>query len=159
MKGLIYLLIAGVLVLFSCKQYSAKNENNTSREDSLHQEMDMPKEGDVLPDSYTTDNSKLFVGTYEGVLPCATCAGIETEIQLFQDSTYVIKTHIQGSNSKPLVREGKCIIGPPSLLTLEGVTDESNMYFIGDDFLRHLDMQGREITGYEADKYILKKVK
>src|SRR6187431_1282003 len=43
-------------------------------------------------DSHNSMNSVDWVGTYRGVLPCASCEGIETELTLNKNKTYDLIT-------------------------------------------------------------------
>ena len=42
-------------------------------------------------------------------------------------------------------------------IILDGVKDAPNQYFVGENTLTQLDMEGNKITGDMADLYILKK--
>ncbi len=73
-RKLVYLLLT-VLVLFSCsskKKLPQKSNNNT--------------------------NTTGWVGIYRGVLPCADCAGIQTEVKLNADNTYLISRSYLGKS-------------------------------------------------------------
>jgi len=155
MKKLYFMLITGAICLVACNQFS--KTAGTTKEDSLHESMDMPKDENILADGHNAENSLDYIGTYHGILPCASCEGIETEINLHRDSTYVIKTTYLGKEGQSFEEEGDFTISSGNILTLEGITDASNKYFIGENYLKHLDMQNNEITGPLADKYILKK--
>src|SRR5690606_14856830 len=41
-------------------------------------------------DHHTAQNSLDWQGTYSGILPCADCSGIETELTLNEDQTFVL---------------------------------------------------------------------
>ena|SRR5690554_8196743 len=41
-------------------------------------------------DHHTAQNSLDWQGTYSGVLPCADCSGMETQLTLNEDHTYVL---------------------------------------------------------------------
>lgn len=51
------------------------------------------------------DATKMLVGVFEGVLPCADCAGIKTELTLYQDvanadnNSYILKETYLGVNT------------------------------------------------------------
>ena len=51
------------------------------------------------------DATKMLIGVYEGVLPCADCEGIKTELTLFQDvanaenNSYILKETYLGVNT------------------------------------------------------------
>lgn len=47
-------------------------------------------------DSHNSQNSLDWQVTYKGITPCADCEGIETEVVLNKDLTYLIKTKYLG---------------------------------------------------------------
>lgn len=109
-------------------------------------------------DEHNAQNSLDYWGTYTGTLPCVDCEGIETVIELKQDNTYRINTTYLGKGSNNAFNsegtfswnnEGNSI----TLLN----EDEPNQYFVGENVLFHLDMEGNRITGNQADRYRLEK--
>lgn len=44
-----------------------------------------------VPDFHTSENSHDWSGTHKSTLPCADCEGIQTEVDLRDDTTYIIK--------------------------------------------------------------------
>jgi len=52
-------------------------------------------------------NSLDWPGIYRGVLPCADCEGIETEIKINADLTYVISSTYLGKNEEAF-KESRC---------------------------------------------------
>lgn len=58
------------------------------------------------------DDSKLVLGTFKGMLPCADCEGIETLLTLYQNpethgaTTYALKQRYVGTTVEPLVETG-----------------------------------------------------
>lgn len=100
-------------------------------------------------------SSLSWSGTYEGVLPCADCAGIKTEITLNKDSSFLKKTAYLGKDST--VFEEKGIIKwdtDGKIVTL----DDSSRYFIGTNNLSQLNADGSKVLGALSEKYILKKI-
>lgn len=49
-------------------------------------------EGPAVPDTHTSRTSLDWAGTYEGLLPCADCAGIKTRLSLASDLTYSMES-------------------------------------------------------------------
>jgi len=60
---------------------------------------------DAMPDNSLT--SLDWPGIYRGVLPCADCEGIETEIKINADLTYVISSTYLGKNEEAF-KESRC---------------------------------------------------
>ena len=98
-----------------------------------------------------------YVGTYKGILPCADCEGLETEIAINENSTFSIKTKYQGKGDKVFMQKGNFTWNKKgNTITLVGVNG-SNQYFVGKSTLTQLDVYGKKSTGSFADDYILTK--
>ena len=111
----------------------------------------------------SANTSSSWVGTYEGVLPCGHCEGIETWLTLGEGGTFELKTHYLGLND---AREeqftGKISWGPrdSSQLLLLGLIGEiPGRYLLQENGLLHLDAAGHKITGPQATRYLLKRIK
>ena len=141
---------------------------NTKTSDKLN--ADSLSKDSLTMGSLKTDSLKMDVdhssmnavdwdGTYKGVVPCADCEGIETTIVLGKELTYNIKTRYLGkSNAKKKKKKGKFSWDKTGqIITLEGIKDAPNKYFVGENKIIQLDMEGKEITGKLADHYVLKK--
>ena len=117
-------------------------------------------EGKVITpaDEHNARNSLDWAGTYKGTLPCADCEGIETEIQLNQDSTYALSRRYLGKNDTPFSENGKWSWVDGSRIRLEGYKNSPQMYFVAEGKLIRLDEEGNSITGDLAAKYELQKI-
>lgn len=107
-------------------------------------------------------NSLDWDGVYTGVLPCADCEGIETTISLAKDLTYNIKTKYLGKSEEVFEKSGSFSWNETgSLITLAGFAkgEGPSKYFVGENWIAQLDLEGNRITGALEDKYVLKKVK
>jgi uncharacterized lipoprotein NlpE involved in copper resistance len=100
-----------------------------------------------------------YAGVYTGVVPCADCEGIETFITISLDNKFkkTIK-YLGKKESKEIKVEGTWSWVNGNVLKLDGVTDAPNQYFVSENKLIQLDMEGKKITGALADKYVLKKL-
>lgn len=106
-------------------------------------------------------NSKISLdwdGLYQGVLPCADCESIETSLTLHSNSTYKLVNRYLGKEeldysfsygSFSWDRTG-------SIITLIN-EDKPNQYFVGENHLIKLDINGQRISGALADHYRLEK--
>ncbi|QCR35211.1 envelope stress response activation lipoprotein NlpE [Nissabacter sp. SGAir0207] len=45
--------------------------------------------------------------SYQGVIPCADCSGIETSLFLMEDGTYILQEHYQGRETAPRASYGQ----------------------------------------------------
>lgn len=152
MKKIIFTgLVAFSFLVVSCNSTKKDSENletNTTAE--------MP-----ISDGHNAENSLDIAGVYKGVLPCADCEGIQTTIVLNDDNTYKLTTLYQtdkkGDNE--FVENGKWSIAV-NTLTLENAVKngEPHMkYFVGENTLTQLDLDGNKIEGALAEHYILRK--
>jgi uncharacterized lipoprotein NlpE involved in copper resistance len=113
-----------------------------------------------VPDMHTSQIALDWQGVYKGILPCADCEGIATEISLYYDNTYTIKRLYLGKNERffeetdtfEWTEDGNNIV------LYEKVKDSPTHFKVGENFLLHLNQEGSIIEGELADKYILKKV-
>jgi copper homeostasis protein (lipoprotein) len=112
----------------------------------------------VVPDMHTSQIALDYYGTYTGILPCADCEGIETTIVLSADGKYQIKIVYRGKSNLVFEKSGAFSwndVG--NTITLEGIENAPKQYFVGENMLIQLDMEGNRIIGELAEKYILGK--
>jgi heat shock protein HslJ len=115
------------------------------------------------PKSKTADNSQdtpKWTGVYAGVLPCASCPGIQTTITLNNDSTYCMETVYMEEDNEPIVKEGSFTMNNEgNIVTLSGFAEGegSNKYMVGENNLIQLTLEGNRVEGELADKYVLTK--
>ena len=109
-------------------------------------------------------NSRISIdwaGTYRGVLPCANCQGIKTEIILFEDLAYEIVMQYLGRDERLFHRQGTFAwddTGGIIYLTDVDPMHETNQYRVGENRLFKLDSAGQRIRGELEQHYILEKV-
>lgn len=108
---------------------------------------------------HSSKNTLDWDGTYKGIVPCADCEGIETSLVLGKELSYTLKTKYLGkSDAKVFEEKGKFSWDKNGqVITLDGIKDAPNKYFVGENKIIQLDMNGKQITGEHADLYILKK--
>ncbi|GHT76082.1 hypothetical protein FACS189413_17930 [Bacteroidia bacterium] len=108
-------------------------------------------------DTHTSQTSLNYHGMYLGTIPCADCEGIETTI-ILGDTDYSIKTVYLGKDKTEHKETGTYSWDKSGqIITLEGIKNAPNKYFVGENHLRQLDINGDEITGPLAEMYILRK--
>lgn len=107
---------------------------------------------------HTGDTIK-FEGTYSGLLPCASCEGIETTITLYADHSFLMKEVYKGGQPDSFVNKGKYDVKNNILyLKMDGAgVERPVMYTVGLNSLTQLDMNGEEIKGASAGHYVLMK--
>ena len=100
-------------------------------------------------------------GKYEGIMPCADCEGIQTLMKLNNDLTYTIQTKYLGKDDKIFESSGTFNWdkdgGKIALNNVDSALG-ARYYWVGENHVIQLDLEGNRITGNLADKYILKKV-
>ena len=111
---------------------------------------------------HTGDNSETSLdwdGVYVGTTPCANCEGIETELTLGKDKTFVLKTKYIGKGAEKIKTEKGTFSwdGSGSVIVLNGLEHKPNQYKVGENHLVQMDMQGKIVEGSLASKYILQK--
>lgn len=114
---------------------------------------------DNAPDAHTAQTALDWQGSYSGVLPCADCGGIETELTLKDDLTYRLTKAYLGK--EPVVKD--TLVGTfsweGSNIKLTGINEGegSPWYKVEENKVRHLDLEGNTIKGELANRYILTK--
>jgi hypothetical protein len=139
--------------LLSCCNPKSFHESPPIGESSLAQK--------TPPASANTSFS--WVGAYEGVLPCGHCEGIEIWLTLAEGGTFELKTNYLGLND---AREeqftGKISWGQKDstqVQLLGMIGDMPGRYLLQENGLLHLDADGQKITGPQAARYLLKRIK
>lgn len=116
------------------------------------------KKKDAADLTHNAKTSIDYVGTYKGILPCADCHGLETELTINENSTFCIKTKYQGKGEKIYMQKGNFSWNKKgNIIILTDVKNGANQYFVGENTLTQLDIYGQKITGSLADEYILYK--
>lgn len=107
---------------------------------------------------HNSANSLDWTGTYEGVVPCADCEGIETSLTLQQDQTYQLSTTYLGKDQTSFQQQGKFVWDATgSVIQLLEQKDGAAQYKVMENQLIQLDMTGQIISGNLAEHYKLSK--
>ncbi len=115
----------------------------------------IPAEVEVLNDGHNVRNSLDYTGIYAGKLPTASGEGMIVIIEL-GDSTFTRKTEYIGRNNKPIEETGGYTWNSEgNTIILKGDEGSPNQYFVRENILMQLDMDGNKITGEMASNYIL----
>lgn len=144
-------------IALSVSVYMGCNESPKTQTIVTEQEITMDS---VISDEHNSANSLNIQGVYKGILPCADCKGIETELAVNPDKTYVRRIKYLGKDDKIYGVKGTYTWNSAgNIITLSGINDGPNQYFVGENILIQLDMSGNRITGKLAEKYVLNKQK
>ncbi len=148
MKKLLVFSVCLVLFL-SCKN------NKTSD----NEEVEAQTEIEQVPDMSTSQIALDWQGSYSGILPCADCEGIKTEVVLINDNSYEIKRVYMGKDDTVFEETGSLQWtedgGTVVLTNKENA--HATLFKVGENHLRQLDLEGKPIEGNLAEMYILQK--
>jgi uncharacterized lipoprotein NlpE involved in copper resistance len=154
MKKLSGLLLAGTLLFAACNEKNA----DTASVDSSVPSKDSP--ATAAPDMHNAANSLDIEGTYSGLLPCASCEGIETTLVLNADKTFSLTEHYKGEKEPMTAASKGNWVVTENTMTLQfskELQDRIVQYKVEENRLRMLDQKGQVITGALAENYILNK--
>jgi uncharacterized lipoprotein NlpE involved in copper resistance len=149
MKIKVIILITLFFLVLSC----AKKDKNETTETMVVDSTEV-----VVNDDHNAKNSLDYIGMYQGILPRADCEGIETTLWI-DENNYVLYTNYLGKMSKikPEFRGSFVWNNEGNTIILEGIENAPNRYFVGENYLKQLDMDGNEIEGDLAERYVLQK--
>tara|TARA_R110002073_G_scaffold279026_1_gene443201 strand:- start:489895 stop:490689 length:795 start_codon:yes stop_codon:yes gene_type:complete len=106
----------------------------------------------IVIDEHSSMNSLDWNGTYEGILPCADCAGIQSILTLNNDLTYTLQSKYLEKQDTVFTNSGTFTWSENGQqVTLDNKASEQ--YFVGENNLLKLDLKGEKITGDLADHY------
>ncbi len=109
------------------------------------------------------DNSKTsldWAGMYTGSLPCLDCEGIETSVLLKKDSTFELNTKYRGKPGILFASKGSFSWDEDGgRITLKDTRGSKlPVYQVGENTLTQVDMNGKPLSGNNAQRYVLTKV-
>ena len=98
----------------------------------------------------------IFCNTFEGIIPCPDCPGIESSIRIYKDSTISRTVYYQDKNELPTTRVGTWKL-KDSVFT--ATFDREKLFFRIKDYNKILRVGSdlKEVKGEFADDYILHK--
>jgi uncharacterized lipoprotein NlpE involved in copper resistance len=105
----------------------------------------------------TPEISLNWAGVYSGVTPAADGPGIDVQITLNVDKTFILQYKYIDRNDSPFIHEGNFTWNKTGEIIVLDIENIPPYYKVGENRLIQLDMQGKPITGELADLYILEK--
>ena len=108
---------------------------------------------------HQAENSLDWAGTYKGLLPCADCSGIETQLELKSDYHYELTELYQGKGDGQQFKSTGTFAfdSSGSTITLDKNAD-GRKFFVGENFIEARDYEtGAKIEGSLAEHYKLTK--
>jgi heat shock protein HslJ len=119
-----------------------------------------PKSEQITP-IHNSRNSLDWGGTYRGIVPCADCPGIKTEIILYEDLSYSLSRQYIDKSDSVFTEKGNFNwndAGSQITLNTPGGEPGGKSFFVGENTLFMLDASGDRVEGLLADKYKLTKI-
>jgi len=100
----------------------------------------------------------IFCSTFEGIIPCPDCPGIETAIRIYRDSTISRTVYYQGKNALPETKVGTWKLRDS---VFAASFDREKLFYRLKNYDRILRVGSdlKEVTGPFANDYILHKRK
>lgn len=150
MKTKIVTLISLSFLIVSCVK-KAKEE--------VTDEMVVDSTEIIVKNEHNAKNSLDYIGQYQGIVPCADCEGIETSLLLEDDKNYVLKINYLGRKNVA-VNEVRGLYSwneAGNTIILSGIENAPNQYFVSENYLTQLDLEGHKISGELAAEYVLHK--
>ena len=101
--------------------------------------------------------SQNWPGIYNGVTPCADCAGVKTTLALNKNGSYLLMTQFLAKSEREFTEKGKYAAGEQAnvLVLTPKNGGASRQYLVEKDALVQLDGNGNRFTGKQAEKYSL----
>ncbi len=99
-----------------------------------------------------------YVGIYRGIMPCADCGGVITELTLQDDNTCIVKRLYIGRSEEVFENKGVYKWDQDNLeilLKLDGEQEEYNRFHYSDEGLSKLDRYGQNIYTNLKNSYML----
>ena len=109
---------------------------------------------------HNSRNSLDWDGIYSGIMPCADCEGIKTDIELNKDLTFRLARKYLGRSNELYLFNGSFSWnegGSTITLKMDNGSEEHHQYQVGENQLVKLDVNGKRIQSDFADLYMLRK--
>lgn len=130
--------------LMNCTNQSSKNEDATT-------------DDQTVVDMHTSENSLDWAGVYEGTMPCASCEGIETVVELKDDNTFTATYTYMGEDEYTVSNEGMFTWDESGQVITLVAEEDTKQFKVGENHITLLGEDGEVNTGELAESYVLKK--
>lgn len=161
MKKTALVLCITAIVLVACSKSKTENHQDAHTATS---EITASQPVESTTSTATADHAETsldWAGDYKGTLPCASCEGIKTELELNKDKTYELTQEYlgdKGGENKTTIKGSFTFDAKnPSIITLDKAGNNQK-FFVGENFVTFRSAEtGEAITGPMADLYKLSK--
>ena len=111
----------------------------------------------TVDSEHNAQTSLDWSGQYQGVLPCADCSGIKTELTLHQDKTYELAEQYIDKAQASAIQGSFSFDESGTLITLDHNAN-GRKFFVGENFIESRNIQtGEKIEGPNTAHYKLSK--
>ncbi len=100
-----------------------------------------------------------WLGTYAGTVPCASCPGIDTQLTLAGDGSYVLKETYRESGEAPSEERGRYAHDAQRAEIALDSAGDARRYRIEAGALRQLQLDGEPVSGTMAELYVLRRAR
>ena len=146
---LLCMCIASAVALSAC---SKPNETPSATAPNTNSQTDMNTH------QTPTVNNLNWVGDYKGVLPCADCNGIETELELNADNSYELSEEYLGKKTQEAKYKGQFTFDSNNnVITLDS-QGQNRKFFVGDNFIELRDMHTGEAFDSQLNYKLVKEL-
>lgn len=167
MKKTLLALSCAVFILAGCQDEKPADTTTidvpqaTETETTLNatpiEEEQVITEETFVDSAHNAQNALDWDGTYQGVLPCADCEGIDTTLTLNPDGSYTLEQVYKGKEATQFKSDGQFTWNQAGNTVTLVDEEKPNQYFVGENMLMKLDMNGEKATGDLASFYNLSK--
>ncbi len=140
--GVLMALLA--FTLLNCTNQGNKNEDATT-------------DDQTVVDMHTSEISLDWAGVYEGTMPCASCEGIETVVELKDDNTFTATYTYMGEDEYTVSNEGMFTWDESGQVVTLVAEEDTKQFKVGENHITLLGEDGEVNTGELAEFYVLKK--
>lgn len=157
MKKTILVLSLSAFALVACSKPAPQTDNTPVENQTTVAQPAANSVDSTTPVANTTAAD--WAGKYKGLVPCADCEGIETELELNADNTYEFEQEYKGKGTDNKFKvNGTYTIDAanPSMISLDQAGDNRKFSKEGDS-IHMLNADGQKAEGALASNYILKK--
>ena len=148
MKKIVFALLGTAALVVACTTSPAKNgSNQAAAVESVSAKQTLQDQSNPTPEVVDWD------GRWNGVIPCASCPGIEVDLTFNNDGTFRLREEYQGRKGGFFVTEGTVDWDEATrILTLKSDDREQKLFFEGEGSAIYLDSEGNPAPLYRLIK-------
>lgn len=144
-----------IVVFFGCQ--FTEDKGGTKFDNEAADEYLLEVDSSLFFDEHNARNSLDYAGTYAGILPCADCEGVSVEIRIYYDGRFEKSIEYIGKSNDVIEFSGDYTWNDAGNNIILLGLEPPNQYFVAEERLVQLDMEGQRISGDLAEHYVLKK--